>query len=304
MDRPADDRRWLAVLNPAAGGGRAARAWPALATALAAASVAVEAVVTKGPGHASELVSRAGERGVRRFLAVGGDGTLNEVVNGLACGGERTAIAAAPVGTGNDWARGLGLPRQPTALAAMLRAERRRAHDLGRVSCELAGMRRDTVFINVAGAGYDADVLGRLPSVGPRSLRYVWAVASGIARYRPPRYRLECADLSVDERLLVAFAAIGRFAGGGLRLAPEADPGDGLLELVAIRALAPLAALVRVPKLYRGTLAGDPAAITARGPEVRISTDRPAGVEADGQLLGTTPVTFSLQPGAIDAIVP
>ena len=295
---------WLAVLNPVAGGGGAARAWPALARALADAGVRAELAVTRAPGHASELVHDAFERGVRRFLAVGGDGTLNEVVNGLGVRGERAAVSAAPVGTGNDWARGLGLPRRAVAIAAVLRAERRAAHDLGRVRFAVAGETRERRFLNVAGTGYDADVLARVPSIGPHALRYAWAVASGLGRYPPPRCHLACGQTRIEAPLLVAFAAIGRFCGGGVRLAPRAEAGDGLLDLVAIRALRPLAALARVPKLYLGTLAGDPAVISDRGPSIEVEADRPVGVEADGQLLGTTPVCFTVQQGAIDAIVP
>ena len=298
------ERRWLAVLNPAAGAGRAARAWPALAAALAAAGVQADLAVTRAPAHACDLVGAAHARGIRRFLAVGGDGTLHEVVNGLGEGNGRSAVAAAPLGTGNDWARGLALPRRPAAIAAMLRAERRVTHDLGRVRFAVAGETRERLFLNVAGAGYDADVLARVPSVGPRALRYAWALAAGLGRYVPPLCHLECGHTRVQALLLVAFAALGRYCGGGVRLAPQAEPGDGLLDLVAIRALRPLAALARLPKLYLGTLAGDPAVISDRGPTIRIEADRAVGVEADGQLLGTTPVSFAVRRGTIDAIVP
>ena len=304
MAAPAAERRWLAILNPAAGGGHARRVWPRLAAALAAAGVAAEAVETRGPGDATTLVARAFERGTRRFLAVGGDGTLNEVVNGLGTGGERAAVAVAPLGTGNDWARGLGVPCGARALARMLKAERRVPHDLGRIEYTLGGRRGTRHFLNVAGLGYDADVLGRLGTRGPRSLRYLWAVVAGLARYEAPVCVIDCDGTRIEARLLVAFAAIGRYCGGGLKIAPAAEPGDGLLELAAVRAIPPLAALVRVPKLYLGTLAGDSAAITARAARILIETDRPTGVEADGQLLGLAPACIDVQREAIDAIVP
>ena len=304
MAAPDSERLWLAILNPAAGGGQARRVWPRLAAALAAAGVAAEAVVTRGPGDATELAGRAFERGTRRFLAVGGDGTLNEIVNGLGTGGERAAVAAAPLGTGNDWARGLGVPRNAAALARMLKAERRIPHDLGRIEYALGHARATHRFLNVAGLGYDADVLGRLGTRGPRSLRYLWAVVAGLARYQPPRCVIDCDGRRIEAALLVAFAAIGRYCGGGLKIAPAAAPGDGLLDLAAVRAIRPLAALVRVPKLYLGTLAGDSAAITGRAAVIRIDADRPTRVEADGQLLGLAPIRVEVQRGAIDAIVP
>ncbi len=295
---------WLAVLNPAAGGGRALRAWPRLAIALEHAGVRCELEVTRGPGHATELAAEALRRGRRRLLAVGGDGTLHEIANGLATDGERVALSAAATGTGNDWARGLGLPRAPRAIAAMLRAERRRPHDLGVAESTLAGRRVEHRFLNVAGVGYDADVLDRLPRRGPRSLRYLWAVLAGLPGYRPADYRLACGAARIDGRLLVSFAAIGRYCGGGLEVAPGALPGDGLLDLLAIRAMPALAACARLPKLYLGRFGGDPTAWVARGAEVEIDADRPAGVEADGQRLGDTPLRLRVLHGAIDAVVP
>ena len=115
---------------------------------------------------------------------------------------------------------------------------------------------------------------------------------------------IDCDGRRIEAALLVAFAAIGRYCGGGLKIAPAAAPGDGLLDLAAVRAIRPLAALVRVPKLYLGTLAGDSAAITGRAAVIRIEADRPTSVEADGQLLGLAPIRVDVQRGAIDAIVP
>jgi YegS/Rv2252/BmrU family lipid kinase len=303
---PAADARpsWLAILNPVAGGGGALRAWPKLAAALAAAGVPCEVERTLGPGHATELAAAAQRRGVRRLLAVGGDGTLHEIVNGLDPGGARVALAVAATGTGNDWARGLGLPRSPAALAAVLRSERRRAHDLGIAEYQADGGRRTRRFLNVAGVGYDADVLDRLPRRGPRRLRYLWAVVAGLPRYRAARFTIDCAGERIEAPLLVAFAAIGRFCGGGLEVAPGADPGDGLLDLLAVRAMPAYAALARLPKLYLGRFGGDPSALGGRGAEIRFDADRPVGVEADGQRLGSTPLCLHLQPGAIDAVVP
>ncbi|HXQ30884.1 MAG TPA: diacylglycerol kinase family protein [Steroidobacteraceae bacterium] len=295
---------WLAIVNIAAGAGRTARAWPQLKEALAAAGVSAESDMTRGQGHATELASRGYARGVRRFLAVGGDGTLHEVLNGIGDGTERCAIAAAPLGTANDWARGLGIPRSPVAIAAMLRAEHRLACDVGLAEFASAGEHRRRRFINVAGAGYDAFVLERLPRRGPQRLRYLWALASNLTAYRPPLFRVECDGRSFEERLLVAFAALGRYCGGGLEFASDASPSDGLLDLVAIKAIGPLAVLARLPKAYGGRIAKDPVAITGRGPSVLIDADRPTGVEADGQLLGTTPCALRVLPGAIDAVVP
>jgi len=296
---------WLAIVNPAAGAGRGARAWPALERACAAGGVPLEPILTRAPGHASELVALAHRRGRRRFLAVGGDGTLNEVVNGLPPDGHAATLAVAPLGSGNDWARGNGVPARPAALARMLLAARTARHDVGRAHYSRAGGGRDArLFLNVAGAGYDADVIARLPARGPRELKYLWTALAGLPGYRARRMCLEADALRLEAEFLVVFAAIGRFGGGGLRLAPGAVADDRLLELVAIRALPWVTALVKLPKLYLGTLAGDAAAVTARAARIRVAADRDTPVEADGQLLGLAPLEVELLAEQIEVVVP
>jgi diacylglycerol kinase (ATP) len=297
--------RLLAIVNPAAGQGRAARAWPALAAALAAAGVACEAVTTGAAGEATDLAAAAQAAGPRPVLAVGGDGTLFEVLNGLLRAPGRAPLAVAPFGTGNDWARFLGVPRAPRALAAMLAAGRTRAVDVGLLEYQAGARRAARHFINVAGVGYDADVIARLAAArGPPLLSYLQALVGGLIAYRAPRFTVRAAGATVEGPLFVALAMLGASCGGGMRFAPRARPDDGLLDLVTIDHLAPLAALARVPRIYTGTLLDDPAVRSRQCAEIAIEAEPAARVEADGQLLGTTPATARVLPGAIDFIVP
>ena len=294
----------LAIVNPAAGRGRAARAWPALAAALAAEGVAVEVAPTRAAGEASALAARAAAGGPRTVLSVGGDGTLHEVLNGLLAAGRPARLAVAPFGTGNDYAGFLGVPRAPRALAAMLARGRSRAVDVGRIEYTDGAARATRHFINVAGVGYDADVLERMARPGPRRPGYLAALAAGLIRYRAPRFAVRSPGATIEGRLFVALAMLGRSCGGGMRFAPGAEPDDGLLELVTVDHLAPLAALWRVPKIYTGAILADPAVRSRRCAELAIDAEPAARVEADGQLLGTTPVGIRLLPRAIEFVVP
>src|SRR5689334_22737693 len=98
----AERARVMAIVNPVAGGGRAARVWARL-------DLGVACVATERPGHARELARAAAERGVERVIVVGGDGTVSEAAGGLQ--GTDTALAVVPAGTGNDFGRGLGVLR-------------------------------------------------------------------------------------------------------------------------------------------------------------------------------------------------
>jgi diacylglycerol kinase (ATP) len=296
--------RWLAIMNPAAGRGRAARLWPRFAAALAARGMEVDLQSTTGPGDATRLAREAIAAGRVQVLAVGGDGTLHEVLNGLVGAGAPVTLAVAPCGTGNDWARGRAIPRRPAAFAAMLAAGRTLAHDVGVITYQAGDGVRTRYFINLAGVGYDAFVLEHLPRRGPRALAYLAAVATGLVRYRPPLTRISAAGETRCGRYFATFAALGRYAGGGMQFAPRAEPDDGFLDLVTIDHLGVLATLRRLPSIYSGRLLEDPAVHWQQVAELSITTDPPCGVEADGQLLGCTPATIHLLRGAIDTVVP
>ena len=98
--------RALAIVNPSAGGGRAARIWERIRG-----NLDVDCVATAGPGDASRLTRKAAEQGYDRVLAVGGDGTVSQVAAGV--GGTASALAVIPAGNGNDFSRGIGVPGAP-----------------------------------------------------------------------------------------------------------------------------------------------------------------------------------------------
>ncbi|MBS0375389.1 MAG: diacylglycerol kinase family lipid kinase [Proteobacteria bacterium] len=294
----------LAIVNPAAGGGRAQRRWTQLARALEAAGVAFEQVTTHRAGEATELARAGLAAGPRTLLAVGGDGTLHEVLNGALGGARRPRLAVAPFGTGNDWAREMAAPREPAAFARMLAAGRVRAVDAGRIDYREAGAPAARFFINVAGAGYDSYVLEQLEGRSKQPLAYLRAVIAGLARYRAPRFKLAGDGVRLEGPLFVAFAMLGQACGGGMRFAPVARPDDGLLDLVAIEHLSRASALWRLAKIYTGTLLRDPAVRHATLRELSIDAEPPARLEADGQLLGHTPATLTVLPKAVEFVVP
>jgi diacylglycerol kinase (ATP) len=302
----ARSSRWIAVVNPSAGRGRAGARWPALARALAAARLEVETILTSAPGDAERRVAEHVEGGARQFLAVGGDGTVHEVANAILASGTRCTLAAAPLGTGNDWARGLGVRGDERSIARMLATGHRRALDAGRIEHSTPGGTATRYFVNVAGAGYDAWVIERLPAGAPHGLAYFAGLLRGLWRYEAAAYEVDGAagEFRVRAPLFAAFAAIGPYCGGGMRFAPAADFADGLLELVAVPHLGPFAVLRRLPRVYGGRLHEDPMVKFARAPAVTIRATPAVRVEADGQLLGHTPARIEILRGAIDAIVP
>jgi YegS/Rv2252/BmrU family lipid kinase len=303
MPTPAD---WFVVVNPASGSGRSLRGWRALEAALRVEGLGFEAVVTREAGEGERLARDAVGSGFRRLLAVGGDGTLHEVLNGaLAVSGldsRELVLAVAPFGTGNDWARGRGVPREPLALARGLAAARTARCDLGRIEFTgaLAGPPRH--FINVAGAGIDAEVLAALPTGPARRGAYLLGVLRALCSFRPSEFVLLADAHSEQGPRLLVLAANGAYCGNGMRLAPQAAPDDGLLDVVTVEPLPLLAALRRLPRLFDGRLAGEPWVRYRRVACLEMQAVPPATIEADGQLVGTTPARVRVLPGAVSVL--
>jgi diacylglycerol kinase (ATP) len=270
------------LLNPAAGRGRGARRCARLEALARAAGIGFE--TSTSAGDLVERARRAAEEGVERLLVAGGDGTWHWAAQGLA--GSATALAPIALGTGNDLARELGLPLDAeAAFAAALDGPIARI-DLGRLGPP--GGRR---FCGVAGVGFDAAVAEHARH-GVRWLRgpavYAWATLVTLARYRPPRLELESDGGDFHgEAYFVAFAN-GSHYGGGMRIAPGADPGDGRLEIVVVRRLAKLRLLALFPLVYRGGHLGHPAVTTLSATRAELVVRPEQGINADGESAGRT----------------
>lgn len=296
---------WLAIVNPASGRHRGRTSWRAIEHALRAASLDVETVQTRHAGDGETIARQAVCDGHRRLLAVGGDGSVNEVVNGVMTSGltdlREVTLAVAPTGTGNDWARTLGIGRDPSEIATVLSAGRTRLHDVGVAEFPGAGSNAPHWFINVAGAGYDAFVTARVPRP-PTAFTYLTCALRGLASYRPPLFRITANGSTIEDRLLLAFVANARYCGNRMNVAPTALLDDGLLDVLAVRELSLGAVLPKLAKVYRGTILGDPAVRHFRAAKLRIDTDPPAPVQADGQMIGETPVEFAVRQRALRVV--
>jgi len=272
-------RKLELIVNPSAGRGRAGRLLPQVLERLRGAGFSVEPRLTSAPGEATALVRAALERGADCVAVAGGDGTLNEAVNGyVGAARDGQALGVIPLGTGNDFAKMLGLDwmRACDAIAA---AARRRVD---------AGVCNGRVFANGIGAGFDAQVA--LEANAVRWLRgnavYGLALARTLLlRYATPRTRLtHDAGVHEGEVTLVA-AANGAWYGGAFHMAPQADIGDGLLDVIVADALSRVGILGLVPHVLRGTHIGRPGVRRLRTRRLVLESDAPLVVHADGEIL-------------------
>jgi diacylglycerol kinase family enzyme len=176
-------------------------------------------------------------------------------------------------------------------------------HDVGAIDFPEAGGPRRW-FINVAGAGYDAYVTERVPRPVPSAFTYLRGALGGLATYRSPEFQLTADGETIAGRLLLAFVANAQYCGNRMHVAPTARMDDGLLDVLAVRELSLLQVLPKLVKLYGGRILGDPAVRHLQAARVRIETEPPAAIQADGQILGRAPAEFSLLRQAIRVAVP
>ena len=289
----------LLIFNPAAGA-RRRRRFERVAGALAEAGMRFTVADTAAAGDAERLAREAAASGTRVVVAAGGDGTIAEVANGIA--GSGAALGVIPTGTANVFAHELGLPFAPEPIASALKAARTRAVLPGLARF---GDGRERLFIQMLGVGFDAAVVAALDTALKRRIgkgAYVVETLRQLTAWPFPRLSLELDGEAMEAAQ--AIATKGRFYGGRFLLAPGASPHRpglvaclferGGLGAAALAGLAlPLGLVPRLP------------GFTARRAE-RLAVLGPPGlpVQADGDLIGRTPVTVGAAPASIPVIVP
>lgn len=231
------------------------------------------------------------------MAVLAGDGTIHEAVNGLT--GTGAKLCVIPGGRGNDLARTMRIPRDGRGAASLLWGGRVQPMDLGLANGEY--------FFNVGGVGFDAEVAaavnrGRIFING--TITYIVYVLKLLPTYRPVAARFTLDGQSWSQKLFLAAVGNGQYLGGGMKLAPHADPNDGLFDVVVAGDLSKPEALRALSRVYSGRHVELPTVTSYRGRVLTIEAERPLHLEADGEVIGTVPVKFEVAPGALSILVP
>ena len=306
------ENKWFAIVNPVAGGGRGLDHFPRISKFLRDAGIPCEPVFTEHKFHATELTVTAVKEGYRRIIVVGGDGTLHEAVNGLFIQQEvpptEVLLAVVAVGSGNDWVRTFGISnRYPDAVRAIAEGYSF-LQDVGVVSYEESHYHQNRYIANVAGAGFDAFVvrkLSHLKKKGHKSRwRYTWCLVKSFFRYKSTGVKVWVDDRLVYNNLLLSVAiGVCKFNGGGIQQLPDAVADDGMLDLSLVRPVHFWHVLFRFHYLFNGGIYRIRHILRERGSRIRIESSPEVSVEADGELLGETPLEFSVLHQAIRVVV-
>jgi len=252
------------------------------------------------------------------ILIFGGDGTIHRHLGQLVKLG--LPVLVVPAGSGNDFARALGFRRVRDSLAAWRRFgaghDNIRAIDLGMImELEDAGgtpHESARYFCSVAGVGLDAEVSRRANAL-PRWLRghggYALPLAPTIFRFAPRPIKILAADEAGgwttrnDQPTMLAAFANTAIYGGGMKIAPRAEIDDGLLDVCVIGGIDPFRLACMFPTVYFGRHLGIREVNYFRAARVRVETETPFDIYADGEYVCRTPAEISVHPGALKVIV-
>jgi diacylglycerol kinase (ATP) len=296
------------LVNPASANGSTGRRWPELARRAAAAGLEGATLFSERQGHLAELAREAALDGAELLVVVGGDGSVNEVANGLAGLGRQPEVAIVPRGTGWDFSRTFGIPRKIDDAVQVALEGAVRTIDLGRASYRAwDGSDATASFANVASAGMSGAIAKRAnettKALGGKA-SYLWATFAVFSGWEGTEIEMAVDGERRTGRMFDVVVANGRFFGGGLQICPDAEPDDGLFDVLTIGDVTKRDLVQTMPKMYRGTHLPHPKAELLRGSSVTVTSATPLPIQLDGEQPGTTPVRFEIAAGALRLRVP
>ena len=296
---------FLAIVNPAAGGGKSGQLAAGMLEKVRQTGIAVTVAHTTRAGEATDLARKAYAEGMRNFLAVGGDGTSFEIVNGLFPEAEaqgRPTLGLLPLGTGNSFLKDFTRRGVEHTIEALQKNNRR--------PCDVIRLRHaqgELYFLNLLTLGFPADVAETTNRRFKRwgELGYILGVFTRLVQLQHlafPHRLAEKTELDRNPALFLSFNN-SKFTGGHMMIAPNADPTDGLIEYVRWAPIGRLGLIWTLPRLFTGTHIHHPKASRAAAKRIDFELSGPVNVMVDGESMRLECQSLEILPAALDVIV-
>lgn len=279
------------IANPMASSGNAASYIPDICALLEKRGIDHKLMRTEYAGHATVLADEAMNSGCSGIICLGGDGTLYEVVNGLH--GRHADFYIVPCGTGNDFVRTLGLPKDPIEAFRSQLEGSPVGIDVGKIGSRY--------FINVAGTGFDVEVLRqaeRFKKVGKGMIPYFLGVVAALRRFKPMHVELTIDGKTEQRTVTILSVGNGQYFGGGMKSVPHAKPDDGLFDLICIDGVNKLQIARLLPKFIKGEHTDMSIVHESRVTSLKVDS-KGMIMNMDGELLPMDEAEFSIVPGAL-----
>ena len=284
----------LLLINPSAGGGRAADLIGEATAAMDAAGLTHRTVLTTGLEHGVEAALEAAGRG-EVCVVMSGDGLIGQVGGALA--GSGGVLGVIPGGRGNDFARALGIPSEVAAAVEVLARRHTGTIDVG----EVDGRR----FVGIASCGFDSDAnrIANESRMGG-NLVYAYAALRALLFWKPARFTIAIGERRTRVEGYSVIVANSAAYGGGMYVAPDARLDDGEFDVVTIAKVGKLRFLGNLPKVFKGTHVRNEEVQVVRAARLSVSATRPFAVYADGEHLTDLPADLRVIPAALRVLAP
>jgi YegS/Rv2252/BmrU family lipid kinase len=307
----------VVIVNPKSANGALGRRWPEIAKTLTREYGAFDAVTTHAPGDATRLAHEALNGGADLVVAIGGDGTIHEVANGFFDGitpvRPQAALGILPFGTGGDFRKTTRTPKDLAEAARVLKTGTRKTIDMGVLEHASPSGPGRRMFINIASFGIaglvDQLVNSSSKRLGGR-LSFMWGTARAAVRYKNKRVKIFFdgdEDDSLEATINNVAVANGRYFGGGMKIAPDAELDDGKFDVVVLGDMTTMDFLKDGLKVYSGSHLKMPKVSHRRATRVDARPADPADevlLDVDGETPGNLPASFTLLPRALQVVVP
>ncbi|WP_423799337.1 diacylglycerol/lipid kinase family protein [Neobacillus sp. SAB-20_R2A] len=301
------------VINPKAGNGHCYKIWRKIELELKAEEISYLAFFTEYSGHARKLAAQIAVQNnhSKIVVAVGGDGTLHEVVNGII-NHPTITLGFIPGGSGNDFSRGFQIPSDPAAaLKVMLRLMKSDAPllDAGKITMQ---DKSEQYFINNMGAGFDALIAYQVNHSRVKALLNKFSLGRLVYVYFLLKelfcYKTSTIDLSIDGKehkfKQTWFVTVSNqpYYGGGMKIAPAAEPQDGLLDITVVHELSRLKLLIVFISVFWGKHIYFKEVKSFQGRAITIRSDVKLYVHGDGEHAGHIPLKAEIIPKALQVL--
>jgi diacylglycerol kinase (ATP) len=290
--------KYIIILNPSAAQGKAVLQQDAIESEFKIHNMDYEFYISKSAEDIKETTLKYVSLGYKNFISAGGDGTVHYIAQNLA--GTDCNLGIIPMGSGNDIIRTLNIKKDLAENVRIIKQGRISRIDLGLFNHKI-------YYVGIAGSGFDSEANRfanetRLPLKG--KALYNFAAYKTLLTYKPKIFKVKYdgVERNIDV-MMMAFANL-KYFGGGMKIAPGADPFDNILDICVIKKMSKISFAKSIPKVYEGTHLELPTVETFRTKEIDIECESKLDVYGDGEYLGRLPANFKTSPKMLNIFVP
>ncbi|UCD08712.1 MAG: diacylglycerol kinase family lipid kinase [Dehalococcoidales bacterium] len=299
-----------AIVNPVAGSHSVTKDWENIRYKIQQAGLEFDFEFTQYPGHAVDIARQSIENGYRCLLAVGGDGTINEVANGILISNdpENTLLGVVNAGTANDFEMSLGISDGKHNTGLQWKTHQPVKIDVGVVKCQRQGKQVTRYFVNEVSVGLSAEVVEKweyLPGSHNKKFNLFMRTITGyltLINSKNKQLNIEIINNTETGKFCTVVVANGKYFADGMIIAPNATLDDGLLDSIIIGDISRYDLIKIRPKLYDGTHITHEKFNENKVSEISIESEEKLVVEADGDIIGESPVSIRVVPSALNVL--